>query len=189
MSFTPAKRSTVVHLVKTGKSASDWHIVNEGVTELSESFNPETDTLQYVAEDNATTVVKRYAPSISLSAVMVEEKDTNGKPSNPDEVNKWILNTINTLPIGSSADTEYIRFTLHDLKGDTFNEKGSNTYTGYKRKAVISVDSIGGAAGDNVGMELTLNGKGDATEVDVTFSKKTDGSGFDISVTDPAAKP
>lgn len=184
MSYSTAKRSTILHLLNVGtKENEQWRLINEGITELTEDFSPDVEDLQYVADDNATKIVKRYAPSISLSAVVVETKDANGKPSNPDPVNKWIVDKINQLPLGADADTQYIRFSLHDIQG-SFSKDGINTYIGYKRDAVISVDNIGGAAGDNVGSEITLNGKGDQKTVTVRFKKGIE----NIEVTDGASK-
>ena len=170
MSLTPIKRSSVIHLLNTGTTSSPtWNLINEGVTELTENFNPDTDSLQYVAEDSATTVVKRYAPSISLTAVIV----------NGDPVNEWIRTQINTLPLGENADTQYIRFCVLDKisTGSTT----PNEYTAYMRNAVISVDSIGGEAGDNVNTTVNLNGKGDQIKGKVTVTTTTDTDGKKIT--------
>lgn len=175
MSLTPAKRSTIKHLLNVGSVGTEQYaLINEGVTELTEDFNADTEDLQYVAEDSATTVVKRYAPSISLSAVLVEKDGEN-----PDEVNKWISEKVNTLPIGSNADTSYIRFSLLDEVGTgTATQK---TYTAYKRNAVVSIGNVGGSAGDNVGMEVELHGKGD--QIKGTLTLAITGTGTDQKTT------
>lgn len=169
MSITPQKRSILQHLVntkfpfKTGDTP-EFHLVNEGVTELTESFNADTEDLQYIAEDQATSVVKKYAPSISLSAVMVKG----------DEVNTWIQKVINKLPVGEGADTEYIRFSLLDTYSPSGGTSTDKSYKAVKKSAVVSVDSIGGGAGENIEMSVNLSGKGDPKYGYVTISEGSD---------------
>lgn len=185
MSITPEKRSQVRHLVSTtilneNQSATDysyeWHLINEGVTDLSEEFNADEEDLQYIAEDNATHTVKRYAPSISLSAVMV----------NGDPVNTWMRNIINILPTGTRSKTAYVRFNILETgtKPSDFTEQSGHEYkyyVGYKRDAVVSVGSIGGSAGDNVGMECTISGTGDQQEGTVIFDTTANTFTFNTS--------
>ena len=172
MSITPIKRKELQHYISTSfkkrgvEYVPEWHLVNEGVTDLSEDFNADEEDLQYIAEENATHVVKRYAPSITLSAVMVDG----------DPVNEWIRKVINELPVGEEAETAYIRFNTLDkvTSGDivtTYPEGQYNCYKAFKRSAVVSVSSFGGAAGDNIGMECTISGKGDVVNGYIVINK------------------
>ena len=44
MAITPEKRSTLVHLLNTGTTSEPvWSIINEGVTELTEELNADTN--------------------------------------------------------------------------------------------------------------------------------------------------
>ncbi len=69
MAKTPQQRSAVQHLLLISEvgSSETWGLINEGVTDLTEEFNPDEETLKYVAEDSKTSFVKSYAPSISIS--------------------------------------------------------------------------------------------------------------------------
>lgn len=167
MSITPQKRSSLIHLINTSNPFSStsavWSLVNEGVTELTENFNADTEDLQYIAEDQATSVVKKYAPSIELTAVLLKG----------DAVNTWIRRIVNTLPVFEDADTEYIRYNLLDEKTGA---SGSNKqYAAIKKKAVVSVSNIGGGAGENIEMSVTLSGQGDPIPGIVTVT--TTGTG------------
>lgn len=181
MSLTPKKRSTVRHLINTKlawvtDSTDSFKLVNEGVTDLSEGFNPNTDDLQYIAEDDKTHVVKTYGPSISLTAVMVDKTDP---------VNDWIQKVINKLPKNDDANTEYIRFSLLDeIKNSTNDNDKIKKYTAYKRAAVVEVNSIGGSAGDNVSMEVIVSGRGEAVEGTLTV----DASGETVTYTFVSSK-
>lgn len=159
MSITPQKRNTIKHLINTSSPFSEgnpiWSLVNEGVTELTESFNPDTDDLQYIDEEQKTTTVKSYAPSLSLSAVMVSG----------DPVNTWIRDKIYELPTGEKADCEYIRFNILDeIPGK------SKVYKAIRKKAVVSVESTGGSAGDTAEMEITISGKGDPIKGEIDYT-------------------
>lgn len=158
MAITPEKRSTLVHLLNTGTASEPvWSFINEGVTELTEELNADTNDLQYIGEDTQTTYVRRYGPSISLSAVMIKG----------DPVNDFIQKTIDKLPVGSDADTQYIRFSmLNPLESTTTSKK----YRAFLRNASISVDDIGGSAGDEIEMNVTLSGRGEQTEGVVTVT-------------------
>lgn len=162
MSKSPEIRSKLKHLINVSESSGDddYALVNEGVTELTEEFNPDTDTIQYVADENKTTVIKSYAPSISITMSIVKD----------DKVNKYLRKKIDELPLGDKADTSYIRFNVMDVKSG-----GDNEYVAYKREAIISVDSIGGSAEDYLGASLTLNGKGNATKGTLKVTKGSDG--------------
>ena len=153
MAITPEPRYTVQHLLNISSPYSydtpNFALINEGVTELTEEFNPETETTQYIAEKDAVTYVKRYAPSITLSSYLVQD----------DSVNKRIREVINTLPVDSSADTDYIRFSYLDSIGDTSGK--IIKYTAYRRRGTISAGNIGGSAGDTTSASITINGKGD----------------------------
>lgn len=157
MALTPEIRSKLVHLLNIGTTDNEQlAFINEGVTELTENFSPDTNTLQYVGEAAGTTYTRRYAPNISLSAVVVSG----------DPVNEWIQKQINTLPVGQAANTYYVRFNLLDTV-----DGQDNTFNAYKRNATIAVDSIGGSAGEEIGMSLTLNGTGDQVAGTVKMTK------------------
>lgn len=163
MAITPEPRYTVRHLLNISSPYSydtpNFALINEGVTELTEEFNPETETTQYIAEKDAVTYVKRYAPSITLSSYLVQD----------DSVNKRIREVINTLPVGSSADTDYIRFSYLDNIGET--SKDIIKYTAYRRRGTISAGNIGGSAGDTTSASITINGKGEAIKGVLTIDK------------------
>lgn len=156
MSLTPQKRNVIKHLINTSSTEpAIWSLVNEGVTELTESFNPDTEDLQYIDEEQKTTTVKSYAPSLSLSCVMVSG----------DPVNTWIRDKIYELPTGDKADCEYIRFNLLDKVPDK-----PNVYKAIKKQAVVSIDTTGGSAGDNAEMSVNISGKGDPIKGELDYT-------------------
>lgn len=170
MAKTPMKRSILQHLMWCQHTVSTpgYYLINEGVSDLTEEFEPDEETLQYVAEDAKTSFVKSYAMSVGLTVNLVDN----------DPVCKEILWYVKHLKTGSEADAKYVRFMLTDKIDD-------NTYTGYEVDANVSVSNIGGSAEDYLSTEATLNGKGSPKEVTVT--KNTDGT-FNVGTATPTCE-
>ena len=179
MAKTPQKRSAIQHLLLTSAAGSSetFSLINEGVTDLTEEFNPDDETLQYIAEDTKTSFVKAYAPSISLTAAIVAD----------DPVCDYIRKKVNELSPGSDSDTEYIRFCLLDIPEDVESTDTKKYYIGYRRKANIAVSNIGGGAEDYLSAEVTINGKGGQTQGYVTVDTSTGAPTYTWSTTKPTA--
>lgn len=167
MAKTPMKRSTLIHLMYCQHTVATpgYYLINEGVSDLTEEFEPDEETLQYVAEDAKTSFVKSYAMSVGLTVNLVDG----------DPVCKEILWYVKHLKTGSEADAKYVRFMLTDKVGD-------DTYTGYEVDANVSVSNIGGSAEDYLSTEATLNGKGSPREI--TVKKNNDGT-FTVDTATP----
>ena len=134
--------------------ASDYHLLGEGINSLTEEFNAEEETEQWINQENGTTDIKSYTPSISVEMQDVDQDDA--------ELVEWVNNMIDTLPTGKAAATSYIRVRL---KGE------GPEYPAVRRLCAVSVGSTGGDAGSNVTNSLTLGGRGDG--VQGTFNAET----------------
>lgn len=120
-----------------------WILLGDGITSLTEEFNPESDTKQYINQSNGSTAIKSYTPSISV------EREYIG-----DKLQDWINEKIKTLPTGSKAISEYVRVNILEKPTD-------NVYPAVKRKCTYQFDSIGGDAGSELVNAMTLGGVGD----------------------------
>lgn len=153
-------REKLVHYFNIGTSDTpEYVLLGDGITSLTEEFNPETDTKQYINQSNGTTVIKSYTPSISIEKEYIKD----------DSLQKWIDEKVKTLPVGSDAESDYIRINL-------FEESGTaGTYTAVKRRCTFQFDSVGGDAGSELVSALTLGGIGDgiAGTFDVSTKKFT----------------
>lgn len=153
---TPSQRRALQHALKfkpVGGNNEEIHLISQGVSELTEEFNPEIDETHYIADRNGTTNVKRYAMTVPLTMEYIHD----------DAVCKFIRDIAMKMSTGSDADVEYIRFSLLDGAGEVTNGETSSPYTAYKYSASISVSSMGGAGEDFLGIEAQLNLKGDPT--------------------------
>lgn len=136
-----------INMVKTAAgSGQDYHLIGEGVESLSEEFNSETETKQWINQANGNTDVKSYTPNIDFDMEDVDPED--------EEMQEWVNKMVDTLPTGSAAVTSYIRVRLK-------NPTGEGVYKAVKRMCAVSVGSTGGDAGANVTNSISLGGKGD----------------------------
>lgn len=155
-----AKRNLLQHLVDikmdTTFAASEYHLLGEGIESLTEEFNGETETVQWINQANGTTDLRSYTPSIEIERQNVDQEDT--------ELSDWIDNLVDTLPTGKNAVTSYLRVRI---TGD------GPEYPAVRRLCAVTVGSTGGDAGGNVTDVITLGGRGDGVAGTFNASTKT----------------
>ncbi len=140
-------REVLRHYFNIGTLASPkWVLLGDGITALTEEFNPESETKQYINQSNGTTTLKSYTPSIPIEREYIS-----------DELQRWIDEKVKLLPTGSKAISEYVRINLLDTPVD-------GAYPAVKRKCTYQFDSIGGDAGAPLVNSMTLGGVGDGTQ-------------------------
>lgn len=152
------KRHELQHFVDISMDKTlanpDYHLLGDGISSLTEEFNAEEETEQWINQENGTTDIKSYTPSISVEMQDIDQDDT--------DLVDWFNNLIDTLPTGSKAVSSYVRARI----------KGSGpSYSAVQRKCAISVGSTGGDAGENVTNSITIGGRGDG--IQGTFNVET----------------
>ena len=153
---SPKQRYVLQHALEfepVGGSGKSIHLISQGVSELTEEFNPETEETHYIGDQYGTTTLKRYAMTVPLTMEYVDD----------DEVCKFIRSMAMQMSTGSDADVEYIRFSTLDKETTPAGQTG-DFYTAYKYKASISISSMGGAGEDYLGIEAQINLRGDPTK-------------------------
>ena len=141
------KRTGLRHFVDIGMGTGDYHLIGDGVSSMSEEFNAETETNQWINQEQGETDVKSYTPSLQI-----EKQDC----ADDDELQGWMDQMVDTLPTGTAAETSYVRMRIKDASGT------GGSYVAYKQPCVVQVESTGGDAGANVTTTITLGGKGEA---------------------------
>ena len=138
---------------------TDYHLLGDGIASLTEEFNAEEETEQWINQENGTTDIKSYTPSISVEMQDIDQYDTDQYDT---DLVDWFNNLIDTLPTGSKAISSYVRVRV----------KGAGpSYPAVQRKCAISVGSTGGDAGSNVTNSITIGGRGDG--IQGTFNAET----------------
>lgn len=154
------KRHLLRHFVDikmdTTYAASEFHLLGEGISSLTEEMNPEEETNQWINEESGTTDVKSYRPSVAVERQNVDQEDS--------DLSDWFEEMIDTLPIGKSAATSYVRVRLVG---------NGPTYPAVLQPCVVTVSSTGGDAGENVTDSITFSGRGDKIKGTFTVSGST----------------
>ena len=150
-------REKLMHFFNIGTSEEpEYVLLGDGITSMTEEFNPESDTKQYINQANGTTVIKSYTPSISIEKEYIKD----------EALQKWIDEKIKILPTGSSAQSDYIRINILDSVSD-------GVYNAVKRKCSYQFDSIGGDAGSELVNAMTLGGIGEGIQGTFNVSTST----------------
>lgn len=142
------KREELQHYFDTSMGKENGYaLIGDGVSSLTEEFNPEEGTSQWINQANGNTEVKSYTPSIEVSK----------EDCIDDDMQDCIDTLVDTLPTGMDAESFYVRLRLKDKVSD-------GVYKAYRRKCAVSVVNTGGDAGNNVSNTIKIGGKGDAVE-------------------------
>ena len=154
------KRHLLRHFVDINMDTTytncEFHLLGEGVASLTEEFNAEEETQQWINEESGTTDIKSYTPSIEVERQDVDQDDT--------ALSEWFDTMIDELPTGKAAATSYVRVRL----------KGSGpSYPAILQPCVATVGSTGGDAGGNVTDVITLGGRGDKIKGTLTINAET----------------
>lgn len=142
------RRDQLMHFVDTSMgSETGYVLLGDGIASLTEEFNVESETKQWINQENGTTKVKSYTPSIE-----VEREDCVD-----DDCREWIKGIIDTLPTGDDAITYVVRV-------DASATAVSGAYPAIRRKFAVQAGSTGGDAGNDVVDSITLGGCGDGVK-------------------------
>lgn len=179
-----AKRSLLRTYLKTGNTGTldDWSLIGDGFTTNTISYEPDSDDLQYINQDTATTALKRYKPTMSLEGVI--EMTESGSGIKNYELNK-VFNYINELRRSRSIsnESELLIVELYTGEFDTNNNVFLHCKS-QKQKVNIQVEEFGGDAGETISYSATVNFSGDATESNVVYGVQNTSEGELIASTD-----
>ena len=139
------KRSLFATFINTtpGTETATWARMGKGITSQKISYNPNVTTEQYIDEDNATSSVDSYAPSLDGTQTCYK-----GEP-----VFEYIDGLRKSRAVGSALETEVLFVYLYDGT--------ASSYTAEKNACVIQLGEYGGDGGGNVQMTYTVGLNGD----------------------------
>jgi hypothetical protein len=138
------KRSLFATFINTtpGGESETWARMGKGITSQNISYNPNVTTEQYIDEDNATSSVDSYAPSLDGTQTCYK-----GEP-----VFTYIDGLRQSRAVGPALETQVLFVYLYD--------GAENSFKAEKNNAVIQLGEYGGDGGGNITMTYTvgLNG-------------------------------
>ena len=145
MAMEKIKRSLFATFINTtpGDEAETWARMGKGITSQNISYNPNVTTEQYINEDNATSSVDSYAPSLDGTQTCYK-----GEP-----VFEYIDGLRQARAVGAALETEVLFVYLYAGTEGAFKAE--------KNKCVIQLGEYGGDGGGNVTMTYTVGLNGD----------------------------
>lgn len=151
------KRSTLVTFINTTPtSTATYYIIGDGVSELEISYNPQTNTEQFINQDSATTNTTGYQGNISIT-----QQVKKGEP-----VYEFINSLRKSRAILSDAYTDIIHVDKLD------NVITGTTYPAEKQAVSIQIDTFGSASTDPRTIGYTINYLGDPESVEFDIVTK-----------------
>lgn len=153
------KRSKFASFLNTapGETSPVWSRFGKGVTSQTVSYNPESNTEQYIDEDSSTTTLDRYAPT--MDGQMTAYKG--------EAVFDFVDELRRKRAVGSDAETDVLLVYIYDAEG------GATSYPAEKQHVNVQIDDFGGEAGGSLPINFTVNFMGDPVLGTVTISNGT----------------
>ena len=140
------KRSLFATFLNTGDGTNEtWSRMGKGITSQSISYNPNVTTEQYIDEDNATSSVDSYAPSLDGTQTCYKG----------DPVFEYIDGLRQRRAVGTDLETDVLFVYMYS------GTEGA--YKAEKNKCVIQLGEYGGDGGGNVTMTYTIGLNGGPT--------------------------
>ena len=161
------KRSLFATFINTtpGTETETWVRMGKGITSQNISYNPNVTTEQYIDEDNATSSVDSYAPSLDGTQTCYKG----------DPVFEYIDGLRKARAVGSALETQvlFVYLYANALQGH---------YEAEKNNCVIQLGEYGGDGGGNITMTYTIGLNGDpvigkaivGSEITFTAGKQTE---------------
>lgn len=158
------KRSKLAIFLDTSASAETpvWSLIGNGVTEQTIAYNPQTSDEIYVHQDTGTTDVESYKPNIPTPMTAIKG----------DPVFDFVDGLRKTRAIGSDARTKICIVYLYETET-------SGKFPAEQNECSVQIDDFGGAGGESVTINFTINLIGDPVigQYDPSSKTFTEGAG------------
>lgn len=157
---TPAEhRSLLAHLIniRTPYSYENprFVLMCEGITELTEELEPDSEDIQYICEKTKTTNVKSYSKKLEVDMTYVKD----------NEIINYANYLLRTMPVGQKAAGDYVR-----LNKDELMYSENNSYIAVRQRSTVYPESIGGSAEDPLHSKFSMGSAGDQVVGYVTIN-------------------
>ena len=148
---TPAEhRSLLAHLINVRIPYSyenpRFVLMCEGITDLTEELEPDSEDIKYICEKTKTVNVKSYSKTLEVDMAYVKD----------NEVINYANYLLRAMPVGQKAAGDYVRFNKDELM---YSEE--DCYIAIRQKATVYPESIGGSAEDPLHSKFSMGSAGD----------------------------
>jgi hypothetical protein len=139
------KRSLIKSFLNTGTLLSPtWSLIGSGVASAKIAYNPKTESVTYISDDNASVTVESYAPQLPVEMIA----------NNGDAVFEYIDNLRKTRATLGDAETELVNVWLYETPALGY-------YIAEKQSVAISTEDMGGDGGASAKINYTISFLGD----------------------------
>ena len=145
-----------LNTAESGASTPTWSRMGKGITSQTISYNPESNSEQYIHEDSATTTLDSYAPTMNGAMTAY-----SGEP-----IFDFVDGLRKKRAVGSAAETDVLLVYIYDKSDD-------GKYAAEKQHVSVQIDDFGGDAGGTLPINFTLNFMGDAVPGTATIAGGT----------------
>lgn len=138
------KKHLIAVFINTGNTpdTAQWKRIKKS-TELTIALNPETEEVDYIADENPTTELSKYAPSIEQPLKMIKDE--------PDFEFFW--DKFYNMPTGQDAKVQYLVVFMFDKTGDGASAK----YKAWNGDAIVSCNELN-AVDSEISFDLMFGG-------------------------------
>ncbi len=148
------KRTQFATFLNTGGKSEVWSRFGKGVTSQSVAYNPTVNTEQYIDEDNATSSLDAYAPTINTPHTAYKG----------DPIFEYVDRLRRARAIGDDAIGEILMVYIYD------KDETTGAYGAERQKVSISITDFGGDAGSPLSITYDLGFVGDPVQGTVTIN-------------------
>lgn len=135
-----------------------YNLLGVNVSELSVDYAPQSESSVDIISDSADTEITSYQPTASVSAVATED----------DPVFEFINELRRSRAVLDDACTSIVNVDLYNPVSDS-----PDSYVAEKQDVSIQIDSYGGAGGESLKIEYTINYRGDPVKGTFSVASKT----------------
>lgn len=143
------KRKLLAIMMNTapGDATPIWSLMGDGITEQTVNYNPQTEEETFVHQDSGDTSITSYRPTIPTPQTAWAG----------DPVFDFVDKLRKSRAVMSDAETDICMIYEYDTA-----QAGS--YPAEKQHVSVQIDDFGGAGGESLKINYTLNFMGDAVE-------------------------
>lgn len=134
--------ATYIDIVPAG--VTDYKLLAVGIEAAEISYNPETTDEAWIDEDNKSTSLDSYKPTMSIDAKHIQD----------DDAQTFIDGLRKTFATGSNAETTIVNVDLYETPT-------GSTYPARQHTVNVQIDKFGGEAAETNQFGFTLNYMGD----------------------------
>lgn len=147
------KRSEIQTFIDVTGSES-YKLIGDGVPSGKIEYNPKTESVTYVHEDNATVTVEGYAPTMAVEQVAIAG----------DDVFDYIDQLRKNRAVLDDAETTIVNVWMYESGGPT-------AYPAEQQGVAIAIEDFGGDGGQSAKLNYTIHYVGDP--IPGTFNAST----------------